>query len=33
MVDRGDIPHIKLGAKLIRIKRTDVEEYERKGGS
>lgn len=33
LINRGDLPHFKLGAKLIRIKRTDIEEYERKGGS
>ncbi|MEX2741062.1 helix-turn-helix domain-containing protein [Rhizobium mongolense] len=33
LINRGDLPYFKLGGKLIRIKWTDVDEYERKGGS
>ncbi|MGI8397769.1 helix-turn-helix domain-containing protein [Agrobacterium deltaense] len=33
MIKRGELPAFKLGDKLIRVKISDVEEYERNGGS
>lgn len=33
MIKRGELPAFRLGDKLIRIKISDVEEYERNGGS
>jgi excisionase family DNA binding protein len=33
MLNNGDVPFFRLGGKLIRIKRKDVEEFERSGGT
>lgn len=33
LVDRGEIPSFRLGGKLIRIKITDIEDFENRGGT
>lgn len=33
LVDRGEIPSFRLGGKLIRIKVTDIEDFENRGGT